>query len=922
MKLYKEIDVKEEYIEIKGARVNNLKNISLKIPRNKFIVVTGVSGSGKSSLVFNTLYAEGQRRYVESLSSYARQFLGKMDKPQVDSIKGIPPAIAIEQRTVSNSSRSTVGTSTEIYHYLQLLFARIGKIYSPISDEEVMAYEPDDVLKAIISKYKDSKLVIAFKLEWDTEDSNLEILKSFKNKGFRRIFSEGKYYKLESIESEDLLDLENSYIVVDRLQVSEENNSRLEDSIRIAYTESNGRCSIILDDSNVYTYTNQLELDGIQFIKPSVRSFSFNNPIGACEVCEGYGRIIGIDKKLVIPNKNLSIYEGAISCWKGEKMSYYNEKLIMNAHKFDFPIHKPYKELSRKEKKLLWRGNKYFIGLNEFFNELESKKYKIQNRVFLSRYKGKTLCPECHGTRLKKETSYVKINNKNIQELVQMPIDELLPFFNEIELNSDEKKITKHLLPEIKNRLNFINKVGLGYLNLNRLSNTLSGGEAQRINLATFLSSSLVGALYILDEPSIGLHPRDTALLIEVLKGLRDIGNTVIVVEHDEDIMRNADEIIDIGPYAGSNGGELMFQGVYKENLNTESLTYKYLSKELQINQFTDRKVWNSFIKINHIKYRNLNNINVKIPLNVLTCISGVSGSGKSSLINDILIPSLRKYIDTQDKNNVHFKSISGDIDEIKDVECINQNPIGTSSRSTPATYLKIWDDVRKIYASLPQSKLLGYKTSHFSFNMDGGRCPFCNGEGIIKVEMQFLSDIYLKCEHCKGMRFKEEILQIKYNGKNIYDILEMTVSEAIDFFSKDKTNTKIIKKLQCLNDSGLEYIKLGQTSNTLSGGENQRIKLAYILSKESSVKTLFAFDEPTTGLHFNDISKLIKSLKALVDRGHTVIVIEHNLDVLRNSDHIIDLGPESGTNGGNIVFSGTPEELKECKESITAKYI
>lgn len=912
----------EEYIEIKGARVNNLKNISLKIPRNKFIVVTGVSGSGKSSLVFNTIYAEGQRRYVESLSSYARQFLGKMDKPKVDAIKGIPPAIAIEQRTIAKNSRSTIGTSTEIYHYLQLLFARIGKIYSPITNKEVKTYEPEDVLKLTINKYEGSKIAIVSLLKYDSKENLSEGIKSYKNKGYRRIFHNGEYSKIDSINLETLKESEKCYLVIDRLKVSEENYSRLEDSIRLAYTESNGYCSIIIENSEIETFSNQLELNNQIFLKPTVNTFSFNNPIGACQLCEGYGKVIGIDKDLIIPNKDLSIYDGAISCWKGEKMSYYNNELVMNAHKFEFPIHKPYKELTETEKKLLWTGNDFFTGIDDFFNELEKKKYKIQNRVFLSRYKGKTLCPECHGTRLNKTSSYVKINNKSIQDLVQMPIDELLPFFNGINLDIDEIKITKHLLPEIKNRLSFINNVGLGYLTLNRLSNTLSGGEAQRINLATFLSSSLVGALYILDEPSIGLHPRDTALLIEVLKGLRDIGNTVIVVEHDEDIIRNADEIIDIGPYAGNNGGELMFQGTYKENIKTESLTYKYLSKELQINQFTDRKRWNSFIQIDKINYRNLKDVNLKIPLNVLTCISGVSGSGKSSLINDILIPALRNYINNEETNNIHFKKIDGDIDQIKDVECINQNPIGKSSRSTPATYLKIWDDVRKIFASLPQSKLQGYKTSHFSFNMDGGRCPYCNGEGIIKVEMQFLSDIYLKCDHCKGKRFKEEILQVKYRGKSIYDILDMTVIDAINFFSKDKSNTKIIKKLQCLNDSGLEYIKLGQTSNTLSGGENQRIKLAYILSKETNANTLFAFDEPTTGLHFNDISKLIKSLKALVDRGHTVIVIEHNLDVLRNSDHIIDLGPESGTNGGNIVFSGTPEELKECKESITAKYI
>lgn len=921
-----------EYIEIKGARVHNLKNIDLKIPRNRFIVITGLSGSGKSSLAFDTLYAEGQRRYVESLSSYARQFLGRIDKPEVDYIKGIPPAIAIEQKVNTRNPRSTVGTSTEIYDYLKLLFARVGKTISPVSGKEVSRQQVTDVVDFILSYHEKTRVLILSPL-YVKKDRSLETEADLlRQQGFTRLEIDDEIYRIDDLlaDPKKLKAKGDIHIVIDRIVVSrdEDTQSRAADSVQTAFYEGKGECVIkVMGDDKITTehFSNRFEADGIEFEEPSMHMFSFNNPIGACPTCEGYGKIIGIDEDLVIPNKSLSIYNDAIACWKGEKMSEWKDQLLFNAEKFDFPIHKPYYELTEEQRHLLWTGNRHFHGLNRFFKYLEEKSYKIQYRVMLSRYRGKTICPECRGARLKKEAAYVKVAGKSIQELVVMPASELRKYFSDIQLTEHEHKIAGRLLIEINNRLLFLCDVGLGYLTLNRLSSTLSGGESQRINLATSLGSSLVGSMYILDEPSIGLHSRDTTRLINVLRKLQDLGNSVIVVEHDEEIIRAADEVIDIGPLAGMQGGEVVFQGNH-EKLASEgtSLTAKYLTGEKEIPLPDKRRSWNNFIEITGARENNLKGINVKFPLNTLTVVTGVSGSGKSSLVKNILYPALVKYYGGYGERTGAHEKINGDMHLLTGIEFVDQNPIGKSSRSNPVTYLKAYDEIRKLFADQQASKINGFKASHFSFNIDGGRCEECQGEGVIKVEMQFMADISLTCESCGGKRFKQDILDVRYRDKNIYEILEMTVNQAVEFFSeKAKTTEKrIVKKLLPLQDVGLGYLKLGQSSSTLSGGESQRIKLASFLAKEKDTPTLFVFDEPTTGLHFHDIRKLLDAFNALISRGHSIIIIEHNMDVIKTADWIIDLGPEGGDKGGKIVFEGTPEKLIDCKESYTGQYL
>ncbi len=920
-------------IIVKGARVHNLKTINIEIPRDKFIVITGVSGSGKSSLAFDTLYAEGQRRYVESLSSYARQFLGRIAKPDVDFIHGLPPAIAIEQKVNARNPRSTVGTSTEIYDYLKLLYARIGKTYSPISGEIVKKDTVTDVVNYILQFPENTKALILSPLHVFEPKKALEYLEMIEKQGVSRIEMDGEIYKLKDFKENKITkkDLLKSNVVIDRIKVSytEDEKARYGDSVQIAFSEGQGVCRIkVVDTENAKekTFSNKFELDGMEFEEPTEHMFSFNNPIGACPKCEGYGKVMGIDEDLVIPDKRLSVYENAVACWRGEKMKKWQEKLILNADKFNFPIHKPYYKLSDKEKQLLWEGNRYFYGLNDFFEYLERKKYKIQYRVMLSRYRGKTVCPECKGARLKKEANYVKIGNKSITDLVLMPIDRLHNFFTNLVLDDYDYKIAERILYEISSRLSFLLNVGLSYLNLNRLTSTLSGGESQRINLATSLGSSLVGSMYVLDEPSIGLHPRDNDKLISVLKNLQKIGNTLIVVEHDENIIKSADQIVDLGPQAGRLGGEVIFQGNRQEIMHSrESITGKFLNKKDFIPVPGQRRTWNNYIEIKGARENNLKRINAKFPLNIMTVISGVSGSGKSSLVKNILYPALKRHYKGVGEKAGKYDEISGDLNFIQDVEYVDQNPIGKSSRSNPVTYIKAYDEIRKLFSSQQASKINNFKPSHFSFNTPGGRCDECQGEGTIKVEMQFMPDITLTCEVCGGKRFKEDVLEVKFRGKNIYDVLEMTINEAIDFFGAEDLSTtrKIVRKLSVLKSVGLGYLKLGQSSSTLSGGESQRVKLAYFLSQESQyAPTLFIFDEPTTGLHYYDISNLLTSFNELIKKGHTVVIIEHNMEVIKSADWLIDLGPEGGENGGQIIYEGIPENIDESSESYTARYL
>jgi len=913
-------------IEIKKARVHNLKNVSLLIPLNRFIVITGVSGSGKSSLAFDTLFAEGQRRYVESLSSYARQFLGRINKPEVDFIKGIPPAIAIEQKVNTRNPRSTVGTSTEIYDYLKLLYARIGKTISPVSGKVVTRNSVSEVVDFVISHNKATKLIITAPLKQKNGRSILEEAELLMQQGFDRLEIDDDIVRINDLlnNKPDNICSGKCNLVIDRISVQhdEDTQSRIADSVQTAFFEGHGECIVKVfkkEKITSNTFSNLFKADNISFEEPSVHMFSFNNPVGACPVCEGYGKVIGIDEDLVIPNKSLSIYQDAIACWKGEKMSEWKNKLVYSAEKFNFPIHKPFYELTEEQKFLIWTGNKYFKGLNRFFKFLEESSYKIQYRVMLSRFRGKTICPDCKGSRLKKEAGYVKVSNKSLQELVLMPISELRIFFKKLELDQHDAEIAKRILVEINNRLEFICDVGLGYLTLNRLSSTLSGGESQRINLATSLGSSLVGSLYILDEPSIGLHSRDTERLIKVLRRLQKIGNTVLVVEHDEDIIRAADEIIDIGPFAGQHGGEIVFHGSQTElQKSRQSLTTKYLTGGKTIEIPAKRRKWTNSIEVLGARENNLKNISVKFPLNTLTVVTGVSGSGKSSLVSKVLAPAITKILGGYGERSGEHDAVLGDYNLLSAIEFIDQNPIGKSSRSNPVTYLKAYDEIRKLFSEQQASKIQGLKPSHFSFNVDGGRCDECQGEGTIKVEMQFLADVFLECESCGGKRFKEAILDVRYKEKNIDNILNLTVNQAIDLFSTGKSSTekKITKRLKPLQNVGLGYIKLGQSSSTLSGGESQRVKLASFLAKEKVEPTLFIFDEPTTGLHFHDIKKLLDSFNALVSRGHTIVIIEHNLEIIKCADWVIDLGPEGGDKGGNIIFKGTPEEL--VKKSIS----
>ena len=960
----------KEYILIKGARVHNLKNLDIAIPRNKLVVITGLSGSGKSSLAFDTLYAEGQRRYVESLSSYARQFLGRIDKPEVDYIKGISPAVAIEQKVNTRNPRSTVGTSTEIYDYLKLLYARIGKTFSPVSGRLVKRDTVTDVVTYVNKLPEETKILVLAPLKRQLDKSLKKQLELLAQQGFTRIQYQEKIHKIDEFIETKFSEKLPISIVIDRITVrpdDEDNENRISDSVQTAFYEGEGDCMIqivsedalssgkkleiaetvtksksaklksksadapaALEKNNgLISFSNRFELDNMTFEEPSVHFFSFNNPVGACKNCEGFGNVMGIDEDLVIPNKNLSVFEDAIVCWKGEKMSEWKDILIRHAHKFDFPVHRPYYDLSAKEKKLLWTGNKYFEGLNAFFQYVESQVYKIQYRVMLSRYRGKTVCPECHGTRLRKDASYVKVADKSITDIVLMPVKEALVFYKNISLSTYDTEISKRILLEITNRLQFLDDVGLGYLTLNRLSNTLSGGESQRINLATSLGSSLVGSMYILDEPSIGLHSRDTARLINVLTSLRNIGNSVIVVEHDEEIMQAADQLIDIGPLAGTHGGKLVFQGTHTDlEAETESLTARYLTKKEQIPVPSTRRKWTRFIELEGARENNLKDVDVKFPLNILTVVTGVSGSGKTSLVKRILYPALKKIHGGFGEQTGSFKRLGGDINAISAVEMVDQNPIGKSSRSNPVTYVKAYDDIRTLYADQPLAKNRGYKPSHFSFNVEGGRCEVCEGEGEVQIEMQFMADIHLVCEACNGKRFKQDILEITYNEKSISDVLDMTVEEAILFFSSSErasnTEKKIVQKLKPLQDVGLGYVHLGQSSSTLSGGEAQRIKLASFLGlgQNSVTPTLFIFDEPTTGLHFHDISKLLFAFNALIKQGHSLIIIEHNAEIIKSADWIIDLGPEGGNAGGTIVFEGIPENLVKEKKSYTGLYL
>lgn len=911
-------------IIIKGAKLHNLKNIDVVIPRNKLVVITGLSGSGKSSLAFDTLYAEGQRRYVESLSSYARQFLGRLNKPKVDFIKGIAPAIAIEQKVNSTNPRSTVGTTTEIYDYLKLLFARIGKTYSPKSGNQVKKDTVTDVLNFIKSIKEGEKLLLLSPIHLENGRELSDKLKVLNQQGYARIKINDRVQRIDDIDTETITE-KDIFLVVDRIIKKDEEDfyNRLADAIQTAFFEGKGSCFIQqLSDNKQKHFSNSFELDGITFLEPNVHLFSFNNPYGACPACEGYGDVIGIDEDLVFPNTGLSVYENAIFPWRGESMSWYRDQLVNNSHHFDFPIHKPYFELSEKNKNIIWEGNEHFEGLNSFFAELESKAYKIQNRVMLSRYRGKTKCKTCNGKRLRSEANYVKIDGKTITDLVDMPIDELSIFFKQLKLSDIDLNIANRLLKEINNRLSYLANVGLNYLTLNRKSNTLSGGESQRINLATSLGSSLVGSMYILDEPSIGLHPKDTERLIDVLKALRDLGNTVIVVEHDEDIMQAADEIIDIGPEAGTLGGKVVATGSYEAILASDSLTAKYLNKTLKIEVPKKRRTSKYAVEIIGAKENNLKNIDVVLPLNMLTVVTGVSGSGKSTLIKKIVYPALQKKLtDFSDKAG-QFSELKGNFNNIEQIEFVDQNPIGRSSRSNPVTYIKAYDDIRALFSNQKLSKIRNYQPKHFSFNVDGGRCETCKGEGEVTIEMQFMADVHLTCETCNGKRFKKEVLEVTFEGKSIDDILNLTIDDAIAFFAKHE-QTRIKGKLQPLQDVGLGYVTLGQSSSTLSGGEAQRIKLASFLGKGvKGANTLFIFDEPTTGLHFHDIQKLLKSFQALIEKGHSIIVIEHNIELIKCADYIIDLGPEGGKNGGNIIAQGTPEQIVSNKNSITGKYL
>ena len=918
----KDIKLDPKYIKIRGARMHNLKNLNLDIPKNKLIVVTGLSGSGKSSLAFDTLYAEGQRRYIESLSSYARQFLGKLNKPKVDKIIGISPAIAIEQKVNNSNPRSTVGTTSEVYDYLKLLYARIGKTYSPISNIEVKKDSIKSVLKKIKTFNSGDKFLLLSHKKLSNLNNSKEVLELLQKQGFSRIEINNEILRIEGLEK---LKQKNFNLVIDRSIYSNDQDylNRLSDSLELAFYEGKGNIIIYnLKSDTKYKFSNRFEKDGIKFIEPSQHLFSFNNPLGACSSCGGYGDIVGVDPELVIPNTGLSVYDNAIAPWRGEKLKKYKNELVKNSINFNFPIHKPYFKLTSEQKDLLWTGNSHFKGINYFFKKLEDKIYKIQNRVMLSRYRGKTICKDCNGNRLKNEASYVKINKKSITDLVEMPIDNLLKFMLTLKLDSYQEKLANRILKEIQNRLKFICNVGLGYLTINRRSGTLSGGESQRINLANSLGSSLVSSLYVLDEPSVGLHPKDTEKLINILIDLKNIGNTVLVVEHDEDIMRSADHIIDIGPEAGSNGGKVVAQGSIKDILKSKSLTSMYLNKIEAINPLDKIRYSAGKISIKGARENNLKNISVNFPLNNLIAVTGVSGSGKTTLVKKILYPALLKEKGIFKNKPGQFDEISGDIDKVDEIEFIDQKPIGLSSRSNPVTYLKVYDDIRNLFASQKLSKINSYKAKHFSFNVDGGRCESCKGEGTVKIEMQFMADVNLECENCKGKRFKKDVLRVKFENKTIDDILKMTVDQSIEFFNSTNQK-KITNKLKPLQDVGMGYIQLGQSSSSLSGGEAQRIKLAtFLLKGNNRKKTLFIFDEPTTGLHFHDIKKLLNSFNSLLENGHSIIVVEHNTDLIKCADHIIDLGLDGGEKGGDLIFQGTPGDLIKNKKSRLSKYL
>ncbi len=920
----------ENAIYIKGARVHNLRNIEVEIPHDKLVVITGLSGSGKSTLAFDTIFAEGQRRYVESLSAYARQFLGKISKPDVDIITGIAPAIAIEQKVNTRNPRSTVGTTTEIYDYLKLLYARIGHTFSPVSGQEVRCYSVDDVAAYIQQQGEGGRVVIAAPLTLGRGQGIIEKLTLLLSDGLMRVWTKGETRLIEDIlpQVDEKTRAEEILVVIDRARIAadDDTQTRMRDSVARAFSYGEGICTVITD-KGATEFSSRFEADGIQFEHPSEHLFSFNNPLGACPRCEGYGKVIGIDEDLVIPDKSKTIYEDAVACWRGETMRKWKEQLVENAYKFDFPIHTPFHELTQEQKRLLWRGNEYFHGLDDFFAYIDSERRKIQFRVMKARYTGKTTCPECGGCRLRREALYVKVGGKTVADLVVMPVDELIAFFAGLELDGHDTKTAARILVEIRNRLQYLADVGLGYLTLDRLSSTLSGGESQRINLSTSLGSNLTGSLYILDEPSIGLHPRDTNRLIKVLQQLRDLGNTVIVVEHEEEVIRAADYIVDIGPKAGYNGGEVVFSGTLPQLLKSrKSLTADYLTGRRAIAPPATERGWSNSILIEGARENNLRNIDVRIPLGVMTCITGVSGSGKSSLAKGILYPALRRLLFDTGIKPGDFDGIGGDVQLLRSVEMIDQNPIGKSSRSNPVTYIKAYDEIRKLFADQPYAQHTGLGASSFSFNIAGGRCEECQGEGVIKVSMQFMADVELVCEACGGKRFRDEILEVKYRGKSIYDVLEMTVDDAIAFFGedrKDSTCKRIVERLKPLQDVGLGYIKLGQSSSTLSGGESQRVKLASFLTKDSAQGgVMFIFDEPTTGLHFHDINKLLAAFNALIERGHTIVIVEHNMDVIKCADWVVDLGPEAGTGGGRVVFEGTPRNLEQCPASYTGKYL